>query len=397
VSGALFVCCPAAHGCDLALALGVHAGKASERFRWFGSGDGAGFGLVHVEILIASVRQASRPICALHHPAELGGVDSARMAPSMLRQSIANAGRALLRFTDSGLPITSPDQIPASSRRSTSLGNSILYNLVSGMGGPNDISFWDLFWYSRPLSDPQREALGTDAIVKRGLELIVADALSPGWDVTVQATPEDPELGRRRTPAEITELIHDYERRELIDLTGKLLRSGVGGRQFGHAIVWLGIVDGRELDEPVDFDNIQTISWAHVIDRRHYQIGPIIGDEDPERFGQPAYIKIIDVNGILPDGISGRLAAAGEGAEQLLMLSSGMRIHPDRYLWMPAPNAVSVLDGVRDSLASFFRAARGVTNAIDDAAITKWKIHNWRPRCSGRVPARPSNRSGSPR
>jgi phage-related protein (TIGR01555 family) len=304
----------------------------------------------------------------------------------MLRQSIASAGRALLRFTDSGLPITSPDQLPSSTRRSTSLGNSILYNLVSGMGGPNDLSFWDLFWYSRPLSDPQREALGTDAVVKRGLELIVADALSPGWDVTVQGTPSDPAdgaLAKRRTPAEITELIHDYERRELIDLAGKLLRGGVGARQFGHALVWLGIVDGRELDEPVDFDNIQTISWAHVIDRRHYQLGPIIGDEDPERFGQPAYIKIIDVNGILPDGISGRLAAAGEGAETLLMMSNGMRIHPDRFLWMPAPNAVSVLDGVRDSLASFFRSTRGVTNAIDDAAITKWKIHNWTAKMFG--------------
>lgn len=65
-------------------------------------------------------------------------------------------------------------------------------------------------------------------------------------------------------------------------------------RLYGGSIIFMGINDGRQADEPVDYDNIKTIEFLRVIDRSQIFIYPIdyyLDAGDP-KFGQPAVYTI---------------------------------------------------------------------------------------------------------
>jgi|GEM_PF-2409274 len=59
------------------------------------------------------------------------------------------------------------------------------------------------------------------------------------------------------------------------------------GRQYGGALLILGIDDGRDQDEPVDEDNIKSIDFINQIDRRFSYVQDYYSDPMAPKYGQP--------------------------------------------------------------------------------------------------------------
>jgi phage-related protein (TIGR01555 family) len=268
-------------------------------------------------------------------------------------------------------------------------GPGILSNLLSGMNTSADSAWWDVWYQRRTLSDTQRKALGQDPLVSRILTLPGQDATREGW--TVQAQGDD-----RHKQAETAKKIKDYEDRESISLALRLQEANARARQYGAALIWLGIDDGQTPDQPVDKTKIKRIWWATVIDRRDFEYKQVIGprgeiqdyrtltDREKDtyapgatRFGQVYSYRITDLNGVLPDGVRyGDGAGHGPAETQLLQFGDYV-VHADRVLYLPyGAHAMPLLDQLQDALAAYFRAMGGISRAIDRASLIVLKIAN---------------------
>jgi phage-related protein (TIGR01555 family) len=268
-------------------------------------------------------------------------------------------------------------------------GPGILTNLLSNMNTSADSAWWDVWYQRRTLSDTQRKALGQDPLVSRILTLPCQDATREGW--TVQAQGDD-----RNKQAETAKKIKDYEDRESISLALRLQEANARARQYGAALIWLGIDDGRTPDQPVDKTKIKRIWWATVIDRRDFEYKQVIGPRgeiqnystltDREqatyapgatRFGQVYSYRITDLNGVLPDGVRYGDGAGHGPAETQLVQSRDYVVHADRVLYLPyGAHAMPLLDQLQDALAAYFRGMSGISRAIDRASLIVLKIAN---------------------
>jgi hypothetical protein len=256
---------------------------------------------------------------------------------------------------------------------------------MSGLNTSSDRAWWDAWFQRRPLSEEERRALGLDPLVRRILSLPGDDATREGWTVVV----DDDDLPPR---AEVSKTISDYEERGGINLAAKIRDASLRSRQYGAALILLGIDDGRTPDQPVDTNRIKRIWWTAVVDWRDFDYGKVIGprgetldyanlpdlekskyEPGAERFGQIDSYLITDLNGVLPDGVRYGDGNSQSGATETL-LPANITFHSDRVLWVPYDAALPLLDQMQDALAAYFRGMSGVSRAIDRASLLIWKI-----------------------
>lgn len=88
-----------------------------------------------------------------------------------------------------------------------------------------------------------------DGMVKRIIELIPQEMMRQGFKVD---TDSDDKILKK------IEELNGFQK-----ITNLLIWS----RLYGGSIIVMGIDDGREMDEPVDEENIRDIKWLHVFDR----------------------------------------------------------------------------------------------------------------------------------
>jgi phage-related protein (TIGR01555 family) len=116
-----------------------------------------------------------------------------------------------------------------------------------------------------------------DDIAQKVVDRIPKEMFRAGYDVKVEGGDVGKEI-----EAYMTRLGADDKMRKAIKLA----------RLYGGAVVVLGIDDGRDAREPVNFGAIRSIKWAQVLDRWQLQAKEIQGDLTKPDYGLPMVYSI---------------------------------------------------------------------------------------------------------
>jgi phage-related protein (TIGR01555 family) len=273
-------------------------------------------------------------------------------------------------------PVDATDAIPSNPN---ALGEGLLSgnvgafaNFMSGIGTARDASFWDTWTRPRMLTDEQRRYMGRNGLIRNAvLELYPTECTREGWSVTIT----DPAV---EDPAEVSRGIEQYEERPGIASRSTIADAMRRALQYGDAIVLLGIDDGvSDFSQPVRAETIKSIHWAKVVDRRDFTYGQIAGPESIH-FGEPEWFDVQDITSILPEGMRfGDQGNYSSGATFAADVPHAMRFHRSRVLRFTAADALSVLDTLQDSLASYFTGTAGLTSSMREHSVGMWEIKNW--------------------
>lgn len=119
-----------------------------------------------------------------------------------------------------------------------------------------------------------------DGITRRVIDIVAEDMVRQGWDIEGEISKEvQAKLEDMKAPSFLMDMIR-------------------WARLYGGSLGVIGIVDGRNLDKPVDFRNIQGINWVHVFDRFSVSnaTGVIDTDLDSPNYGKPLMYLVSDPN-----------------------------------------------------------------------------------------------------
>ncbi len=153
-------------------------------------------------------------------------------------------------------------------------------NILSGLGQQGrDKTVSTVFRNCRVFCVQELDELyRADGLTRRIIDLVPAEMMRQGWEI--DGDPEgslNGKLEELNAYTKITQLIQ-------------------WSRLYGGAIIVMGIMDGRPLDEPVNLDNIYDVAWLQVFDRWQAQIlCPYICSElnDPN-YGSPDFYQVSD-------------------------------------------------------------------------------------------------------
>lgn len=122
------------------------------------------------------------------------------------------------------------------------------------------------------------EIYRADGLTRRIIDIIPSEMMRQGWEVD-----GDPEASLNG-------------KLEELDAYTKITQLIQWSRLYGGAIIVMGIVDGRKLDEPVNLNNIYDVAWLQVFDRWQAMIlAPYIcSDLNDPNYGCPDYYQVTD-------------------------------------------------------------------------------------------------------
>lgn len=106
-------------------------------------------------------------------------------------------------------------------------------------------------------------------------------------------------------------------------------------RLYGRCYVLLGVDDGQDMAEPVDFDNIRTISYLNVLDPWALRVRDLQRNPLAKNFGQPEtfYVNVTPAGGFQsPSATAGGNKALQEVAATTSQF--GTVVHASRVLWL---------------------------------------------------------------
>jgi phage-related protein (TIGR01555 family) len=248
---------------------------------------------------------------------------------------------------------------------------SALINAFTGMGTNRDPASYNQWAVPRTLNRGAHFGMGRNALINQALSKLPSTATREGWRVTITDDRVEDKEG-------CSDQIAAYESR--LGMQSAVARAATRGRQYSQGLVVLGIEDGREFSEPVDWQNIQTIRWAVVLDNRDFQPYEMF-QADSRHFGKVKTFLITDLNGILEDGLRyGPDAVAYQYSQLQAELDNkqgSLYIHAERVLYFPTVDYLSLLDTLQDSLGSYFTAMNGVATAAREASMVVYKITDW--------------------
>lgn len=150
-----------------------------------------------------------------------------------------------------------------------------MFNFATGLGGPNDKGRANAWYYDYPnpyILDAMHQS---DTVVARIVETLPRDAFAKGFDVS---SPADIPY---RTDVQ-GDALNDWVKRKRVIQHFKYA-AGLA-RLYGGAGIVLHVDDGRPADQPVDMDNIKSVTLTKARDR--WELFPIQWFTD---FGDPRY------------------------------------------------------------------------------------------------------------
>ena len=150
-----------------------------------------------------------------------------------------------------------------------------LKNLLSGFGTSKDRTTQTVVEQPWTLSSSDLEVLyRNNHYASRVVDLLPDESTRRGFTVAVEGD------APTSNPFE-----SDFVR---LGLMPKMNQADKWARLYGGAALILGIDDGRDPSEPVDFDSIQSIDFAYVVDRWSLTSGDLETDPESPGFGLPA-------------------------------------------------------------------------------------------------------------
>lgn len=251
------------------------------------------------------------------------------------------------------------------------MSTSALVNAFTGIGTSRDPSFFNGWAIPRPLSRAERVGMGRNGLIAQALGKLPYTATREGWrPVITDDRVEDKEA--------CADEIAAYESR--LNTGTAIARALFRGRQHGHALVLLGVEDGRGFEQPVDWDNVKTIRWAAVIDSRDFRAFKMY-PASSEHFGEIEQYEITDINGVLEDGLRygpDTVAYQYDQLDESLRRQSGvLQFHAERVLSFPTADYLSILDSLQDSLGGYFTSMSGIATAARESSTVVYKITDW--------------------
>lgn len=248
---------------------------------------------------------------------------------------------------------------------------SALYNAVTGVGTQRDSSRFNEWAVPRPLRRGELYGMGRNALILQALSKLPNTAMREGWR-TIITEPDVEDTG------DLSDQIAAYEQR--LGIANKSARAMVRGRQYGEAMVLLGVDDGRPMSEPVDINNIRTIRWAAVIDVRYYQPHELYQADSPN-FGTVKLFSITDINGVLEDGLRTGPNSLSFTSQVLTaernQQGGQLLVHESRVLHFPTADYLPLLDTLQDSFGAFFEAMHGIRTGARESSTVVYSVNKW--------------------
>lgn len=204
-------------------------------------------------------------------------------------------------------------------------------NVILGLGGTKDPSVYTTFAPTRVagLSESVLEALYVeDHFAATIVEALPLEALRPGWDLEVNATPE-----------EVAKIRDAYRAREdELCVAQEISQGACWGRLFGGAVTWIGADDGRDPSLPLDEKRIATVKFLHTFDRRDVQPWSYYQDPSHPKFRKPETYLI---RPSITTGIAAAVASIAGGRDRtnaLFTTAAGAVVHESRcVVWGGTP------------------------------------------------------------
>lgn len=124
-------------------------------------------------------------------------------------------------------------------------------NILSGLGVPGRDKTASTVFRACPLFCWQEldQLYRADGLTRRVIDIVASEMMRQGWEV--EGDPEGLLVGKF----------------EEINAYAKITHLIQWARLYGGSVIVMGINDGRELDQPVNVNNIQSVDWLHVFDR----------------------------------------------------------------------------------------------------------------------------------
>jgi uncharacterized protein len=174
---------------------------------------------------------------------------------------------------------------------------------VTGLGDPNrDRARTLRSLHTGPLPDEELESMfHDDDVAARACEARPEEMLRRGFRLQVQSAPEDGPDGMAAAFETATAAQTWCDEMRVVEhLTDAMVWANV----FGGAAVFLGAVDGRRLEEPLDEERVRTVSFLTVLDRRYLAVERYQEDPLAPGFGEPELYRFVPREGVasLPAG-----------------------------------------------------------------------------------------------
>lgn len=117
-----------------------------------------------------------------------------------------------------------------------------------------------------------------DGLTKRIIDIVAAEMIRQGWEV--DGDPDGKVIGKM----------------EDLHVATKFTQLIQWARLYGGSLIVMGIQDGRSLDEPVNENAIDNVSWLHIFDRWQTNVmyDYITTDMNSPNYGYPEFYQIND-------------------------------------------------------------------------------------------------------
>lgn len=167
----------------------------------------------------------------------------------------------------------------------------VYQNSFTGIGTTRDKATYTNFIANPRIPDTVLEALyHNNDLAARICEAIPEDSLRQGYCILVNGQEEvTDDLKNAEDNPIATEIIMKLDE---LCAREKVIEAAVWANVFGAGILYCGINDGKEQDQPVDETRIRSIDFITVLDRR--DLTPFTWYEDPssEKYGKPETYKL---------------------------------------------------------------------------------------------------------
>lgn len=161
-------------------------------------------------------------------------------------------------------------------------------NAITGLGTLRDKVKSTKVSMGRKLGDAEIDRLiADDDIATRIVDKVPREALRAGWKLKFD------QLETKDATEQWKAL-----KKSLIKLgvDAKVLEAWIWGRAFGGGAILIGADDGRDVSEPLDEENIRTLRYLHVLERRELRVHTRYRDVDQPKYGEPELYALYELS-----------------------------------------------------------------------------------------------------
>jgi phage-related protein (TIGR01555 family) len=214
------------------------------------------------------------------------------------------------------------------------------------------------------ISDQELESLFVeDGLAARIVKLLPDDMFREGWEYSF---PKLDVLDAEETAEKYAAVM------EALEAPQKIRDAFYWKRLYGGAIILIGVVDGMEMDKPLNPKRVKSFERLRVIDRTGIDFSKIVFQTDPARprYGMPEFYPVrFDA----PSGFESELLVHHTRVIELhgdtLPKRAMTTLSSDRRYW-----GISVLQRAQERLGTLGSSLGSIDQLLDEMSVGKYKV-----------------------